>query len=95
MHTDIAIAVDNKLPVSDGVKLAEQLRGELLGHISALRTATITFASPDGTSPFELAPSAHTPHQGPEPFIVQSKLANGELSIVDTIGGERFRLSLS
>ena len=86
LHTDIAVAVDNNLPVSAGVKLAEQLRGELLGHISALRTATITF---------EAAPLAHASHHGPEPFIVKSKLANGELSIVDTIGGERFRLSLS
>ena len=95
LHTDIAIAVDNKLPVSAGVKLAEQLRSELLGHISALRTATITFASPDGTSPFELAPPAHAPHHAPEPFFVNSKFANGELAIVDTPHGERFRLSLS
>ena len=95
LHTDIAVAVDDRLPVSAGVKLAEQLRGELLGHISALRTATITFASQDRTSPFELAPLGHVPHHGPEPFFVESKLANGELSIVDTTGGERFRLSLS
>ncbi len=95
LHTDVAISVDDKLPVSAGVKLAEQLRGELLGHISALRTATITFASPDGTSPFELAPLAHASHHAPEPFIVNSKLANGELTIVDTPDGERFRLSLS
>ena len=95
LHTDIAIGVDDKLPVSAGVKLAEQLRSELLGHISALRTATITFASPDGTSPFELAPLAHPPHHAPELFIVNSKLANGELAILDTAEGERFRLSLS
>lgn len=95
LHTDVAISVDDKLPVSAGVKLAEQLRGELLAHISALRTATITFASPDGTSPFELAPLAHASHHAPEPFIVNSKLANGELTIVDTPDGERFRLSLS
>ena len=95
LHTDIAIAVDNKLPVSAGVKLAEELRGELLGHIAALRTATITFASPDGASPFELASLAHAPHHAPEPFVVKSKLASGELAIVDTLDGERFRLSLS
>ena len=95
LHTDIAIAVDNKLPVSAGVKLAEELRGELLGHISALRTATITFASPEGASPFELAPLAHVPHHGPEPFVVKSKLASGELAIVDTPDGERLRFTLS
>jgi len=95
LHTDIVIAVDDKLPVSAGVKLAEQLRAELLGHISALRTATITFASPDGTSPFVLTPLAHAPHHASEPFLVKSKLANGELAIVNTPDGERFRLSLS
>ena len=94
LHTDIAIAVDDKLPVSGGIKLAEQLRSELLAHISALRTATITFTSPDGTNPFESASLAHAPHHAQEPLIVKSKLANGELAIVDTPDGERFRLSL-
>jgi len=95
LHTDVAIAVDDKLPVGAGIKLAEQLRGELLGHISALRTATVTFASPEGASPFELAPLAHAPHHAPDPFVVNSKIARGELAIVDTPDGERFRLSLS
>ena len=95
LHSDIAIAVDGTLPVSAGVKLAEQLRGELLGHISALRTATITFASPDGANPFEVAPVVYASHHAPEPFVVKSKFANGELAIVDTADGERFRLSLS
>ena len=95
LHTDVAIAVDDTLPVSAGVKLAEQLRAELIGHISALRTATITFASPDGANPFEVMPLAHAPHGAPAPFVVKSKFANGELAIVDTADGERFRLSLS
>ena len=95
LHTDIAIAVDDKLPVSAGVKLAEQLRSELLGHISALRTATISFASPDGAKPFELTPIAHAPHHAPEPFVVRSKIATGELAIVATSNGERFRLTLT
>jgi cation diffusion facilitator family transporter len=95
LHTDVAISVDEKLSVGAGVKLAEQLRGELFGHISALRTATVTFASPDGASPFELAPIAHASHHAPEPFVLNCKLASGELAIVDTAAGERFRLSLS
>ena len=95
LHSDVSIAVDDKLPVSAGVELAEQLRSELLDHISALRTATVTFASPDGASPFELVPLAHAPHHAPEPFVVISKLASGELAIVGTATGERFRLSLS
>jgi cation diffusion facilitator family transporter len=95
LHTDVAIAVDDKLPIGAGVKLADQLRSELLGHISALRTATITFATPDVVGTFDLAPTAHAPHHAPEPFVVKSKLASGQLAIVDTADGERFRLSLS
>ena len=60
-----------------------------------MRTTTITFASPDGTSPFELTPITHAPHHAPKAFVVRSKIANGELALVDTPDGERFRLSLS
>jgi len=95
LHSDVAIAVDNKLPVSAGVKLAEQLRRELFEHISALRTATVTFASPAGASPFEFVPLAHSSHHAPDPFVVTCKLGSGELAIVDTVAGERLRLSLS
>ena len=94
LHTDVAIEVESGLPVSEAIQLAEQLRAELLEHISALRTATITFASPNGISPFELAPR-HTAHQEPDPFVFKSKLGSGELAIVNTSVGERFRLSLS
>ena len=95
LHTDVTIAVDDKLPIGAGVKLVDQLRSELLGHISALRTATIAFASPNGAGSFELAPTAQTPRHAPEPFVVKSKLVVGQLAIVDTADGERFRLSLS
>lgn len=92
LHTDVAIAVESRLPVSEAMRLAEQLRAELLAHISALRTATITFAPPNGVSPIELAPLAH---HAPKPFVLKSKLGSGELAIVNTPAGERFRLSLS
>ena len=55
LHTDVAIAVDNALPVSEATRLADQLRGELMGHMPALRTATITFATLDDTDVFEVA----------------------------------------
>ncbi len=95
LHADVAIAVDEKLPIRAGVKLAEQLRSELHEHISALRTTTVTFASPDGSSPFEPASGAHALHHASEPFVVNSKLASGALAIVDTPYGERFRFQLS
>jgi cation diffusion facilitator family transporter len=95
LHTDIAVAVDEAIPVGEGVKLAEQLRSELKGHISALSTATITFASPDGDNSFAITAQTHAPHHAPEPFVVQSKLAAGTLAIVDTLEGERFHLTLT
>lgn len=98
LHADVAIAVDNALPVSEATHLADQLRGELIGHMPALRTVTITLASSDDINVFEVLPHAHGHdhghgnHHAPEPFIVDGALAKGQLAIVDTPAGERFRL---
>ncbi|GLS19972.1 hypothetical protein GCM10007874_29890 [Labrys miyagiensis] len=100
LHTDIAITVDKTLPVSEATRLANQLRGELMGHMTALRTATITFASPDDANVFEVLPHAHGHdhahghHHAPEPFKVSSPLATGELKIIDTPDGERMLLDV-
>jgi cation diffusion facilitator family transporter len=101
LHTDIAIGVDSKLPVGQATRLADQLRGELMGHMPALRTATITFAAPGDANVFEVQSHAlnhdqgHGHHHAPEPFIVSGELAKGQLAIVDTPAGERFRLTLT
>ncbi len=97
LHTDVAIAVDNALPVSEATRLADQLRGELMGHMPALRTATITFATLDDTDVFKVAPHVHDHghHHAPDPFIVNGDLAKGQLAIVDTSAGERFRLTVT
>ncbi|MDQ0390319.1 cation diffusion facilitator family transporter [Labrys monachus] len=98
LHADVAIAVNDSLPVSEATRLADRLRGELMGHMPALRTATITFAAPDDANIFEVLPHAHGHdhghghHHAPEPFIVDGELAKGQLAIVDTPAGERFRL---
>ena len=84
---DFLFALVERRQVYDG-----RLRGENLNNWPMFR---FTFASPDGSGPFELAPLAHAPHHALKPFVVRSKLASGELAIVDTPDGERFRLSLS
>lgn len=97
LHTDVAIAVDNALPVGEAKRLADQLRGELMGHMPALRTATITFATLDDTDVFEVVPHVHDHghHHAPDPFIVNGDLAKGQLAVVDTSAGERFRLTVT
>ena len=101
LHTDVAIDVDSKLPVGQATRLADQLRGELMGHMPALRTATIIFATPADANVFEVQSHALNHDQGqdhhhaPEPFIVSGELAKGQLAIVDTPAGERFRLTLT
>ncbi len=95
LHADMAISVDDKLPVSAGMKLAEHMHQELLGHISALRSATVTFSTEHGSGAFEVQQLPHAPHHAPEPFTVNCTLAKGELAIVDTADGKRLRLSLA
>ncbi|CAN7707648.1 cation diffusion facilitator family transporter [Phyllobacterium sp. LjRoot231] len=101
LHADVAIAVDETLPLSEATRLADQLRGELMAHMPALRTATITFATPDDANVFEVLPHAHGHdhghgnHHAPEPFVVNGDLAKGKLAIVDTPAGGRFRLTVT
>ena len=68
LHADVAIAVDEKLPVGAATALADNLRTELMHHMPALRTATITFARPEDARVFEVLPHGH----GPEPGLHHS-----------------------
>lgn len=100
LHADVAVAIDEKLPVGGANRLTDLLRGELLGHISALRTVTVTLAGPNDANVMDIMPHAHghdhsSHHSAPEPFLVKGALAEGELAIVDTPDGERFRLTLT
>lgn len=99
LHADVVIAVDRSLPVGEATRLAGQLREELMAHMPALRTTTVTFATPNDTTVFEVVPPihGHDPgrHHAPQPFVVTGELAKGQLAIVDTPAGERFRLTVS
>jgi cation diffusion facilitator family transporter len=93
LHTDVAVAVDGKKTVEEASYLASTLRTELLAHIPALRTATVTFATPGDASVFDITastdPAPH--HHAQEPIEVNSALVKGTLTIVDTPDGERMR----
>ena len=99
LYADVAVTADDALPLHEAVRLTHKLRGELMGHIRVLRSATITFATPNDTKIFEVLPHAHghahSTHHAPEPFVVASDMAKGVLAIVDTEKGERFRLTLT
>ena len=55
----MAIAVDETLPVSEANLLTDRLRSELMEHMPALRTATVTLAVPGDTNVFEIVAHAH------------------------------------
>jgi hypothetical protein len=88
LHADLSIAVDRDQPVGEATQLAVALRNELMAHVPALRTVTISFAAGVKTH-------SHVHHHAPEPFMVAGDLAKGQLAIVDTPRGERFRLSVT
>ncbi len=48
LHADVAIAVADGLLLRDAETIAEELREELLDHVHALRTVSITFAQASG-----------------------------------------------
>lgn len=95
LHTDVSIDVGNDLSLTEAKSIASSLHQELLGHLPALRTTSITFDAPDAIadSPTNSHFGGH--HQAPEPFKVVCSLAEGSLEIVDTPQGERMQLTLS
>jgi len=74
LYADVAVTADDVLPLHEALRLTDKLRGELMGHIRVLRSATITFATANDTNIFEILPHAHghahSAHHAPEPFIV-------------------------
>ncbi|MHB1642276.1 MAG: cation diffusion facilitator family transporter [Acidithiobacillus sp.] len=95
LHTDLAIDVGDNLSLAQAKSIAALLHQELLGHLPALRTASITFGAPDAVADSPTSSHLGGHHHAPEPFKVVCSLAEGSLEIVDTPQGERMRLTLS
>jgi cation diffusion facilitator family transporter len=85
LHVDVAVVVEDSLLLAEANAISARLEQELFAHIPALSVATVRFVSPET--------GGH--HHPPEPFLVDGKLANGLLEIVDTDAGERMRLRVS
>ena len=95
LHTDLAIDVGDNLSLAQAQSIAALLHQELLGHLPALRTASITFGAPDAVADSPTSSHLGGHHHAPEPFKVVCSLAEGSLGIIDTPQGERMRLTLS
>ena len=95
LHADVAIEVADELSIAQAKGVASALHRELLGHLPALKTASITFGEPDAAADSPASADLAGHHHAPDPFRVVCSLAGGTLSIVDTPQGERMRLTLS
>lgn len=91
LHADVTISVDGGKSVAEANSVALSLQRELRSHLPPLGSSTIQFDTA-GESTALQAP--HGRHHAPKPFAVESQLATGTLSIVDTPQGERMRLSI-
>ena len=94
LHADITIEVNDALTVAAANGVAGRLRQELVEHIPALRTANIMFGGP-GSIVREGSEAAHGHHHAPEPFRFAGELGQGVLEIVDTLDGERMRVTFA
>lgn len=96
LHADVEIAADDDLSLAEARTLTATLKRELLDHLPALRTATVSFESAT-LEPAQLPSSASAAdhHHAPDPFRFAIEWAEGVLEIVDTPKGERMRLTLS
>ena len=92
LNADLTIAVDDSLTVAEANRITVALKDELREHLPPLGLATVQF---DTTGVVAVEGSAHGHHHAPEPFKVDSPLAQGLLAIVDTPDGERIRLTVS
>ena len=91
LHADLAVEVDPTLSVFEATRVASSVEEALKDHLPMLADASIRFTQPAGTAG---APSHNHHHHAPEPFRFDGRLGRGELAIVDTPEGERFRLTL-
>ena len=97
LHADLGIAVDDNMTAGEVKALSATLERELSAHVPALAAVYVRLgAEAEGSGAARGHPErGHDHHHAPEPFRVQSELAEGLLQIVDTPQGERMRLTLS
>ena len=70
LHADVAITVDETLPLAAAMKIARDLKQELFEHSTALQTANVTFEHSE-IDHIKLPASSHTGgrHHPPDPIV--------------------------
>jgi cation diffusion facilitator family transporter len=96
LHADVAISVEDTLPLAAAMKIAHDLKQQLLEHTPALQTANVTFEGSE-LDRINLPAASHAGghHHAPDPFRFKGGLAEGVLEIVDTPDGERMQMTLN
>jgi hypothetical protein len=92
LYADVAVLVDEALSVSEADQIADTLKHEMIAHIPALSVVNVRCQGSENEDGVTAASGGH--HHAPDPFKVESAIANGVLLIVDTPKGERMRLTL-
>lgn len=89
LHTDVTISVEETLPLAAAMKIARDLKQELLEHTPALQTANVTFERSElDQINLPAAPHAGGHHHAPDPFRFKSGLAEG---VLENCGHARWR----
>ena len=98
LNTELDVALDGSMSVSEADAIAMQFEHELTEHVPALSSARIRVRPYDPTSVEPLVDHNVAPHAGhhaPNPVAVRGELAEGVVEIIDTPQGERLRFTSS
>ena len=96
LNTELDVALDGSISVSEADAIAVHFEHELSEHIPALSSARIRVrpydpASPEPLVDHNIEDAAH--HHAPAPVAVRGELAQGVVEIIDTAQGERLRFT--
>ncbi len=91
LHADVAILIDEGMPVAKADALRIALTREMLAHVPALSVVNVRW---QGGEDEPVVKSVRGHAHAPEPCQVRSAIASGLLEIIDTPDGERMRLSI-
>lgn len=89
LHVEMAVTLNDTLSVADAKTIIATMKAELFEHLPVLTQVSIRIDAET-----DIAPNQGQ-HHAPDPFKVNSDLAEGVLEIVDTPQGERMRLILA
>lgn len=89
LHVEMAVTLNDTLSVADAKTIIATMKAELFEHLPVLTQVSIRIDAET-----DIAPNQGQ-HHAPDPFKVNSDLAEGVLEIVDTPQGERMRLTLA